>query len=50
MAQYSSRVDANGPINICVVYLCADKVIEIAQRDVEEKIASLRRTDLQGGY
>ena len=47
MAQYKYCVDANGPINNSVVYLCADKVIEIARRDVEEKITRLRRTDLQ---
>ena len=47
MAQYSSCADANGPLNNSVVYLCADKVIEIAQRDAEEKISSLRRTNLK---
>lgn len=30
-----------------MVYLCADKVIEIARRDVEEKISTLRRTNLK---
>ena len=47
MAQYSSCADANGPLNNSVVYLCADKVIEIAQRDAEEKISALRRTNLK---
>ena len=47
MTQYSSCADANGPLNNSVVYLCADKVIEIAQRDAEEKISSLRRTNLK---
>ncbi|NBT43173.1 MAG: DUF1311 domain-containing protein, partial [Alphaproteobacteria bacterium] len=47
MGQYISCVDANGPLNNSVVYLCADKVIEIAQRDVEEKISTLRRTNLK---
>lgn len=47
MAQYSSCADANGPLNNSVVYLCADKVIEIAQRDAEAKISSLRRTNLK---
>ena len=47
MAQYSSCADANGPLNNSVVYLCADKAIKIAQRDAEEKISSLRRTNLK---
>lgn len=47
MAQYSSCADANGPLNNSVVYLCADKVIKIAQRDAEEKISSLRRSNLK---
>jgi uncharacterized protein YecT (DUF1311 family) len=47
IVQYSSCVDANGPLNNSVVYLCADKVIEIARRDVEEKISTLRRTNLK---
>ena len=47
MIQYTSCADENGPINNSVVYLCADEVIKTAQRDVEEKIASLMRTDLK---
>ena len=47
MFQYNSCAEANGPINNSVVYLCADKVTEIAQRDVKEKISSLMRTDLE---
>ena len=47
MFQYNSCAEANGPINNSVIYLCADKVIEIAQRDVDEKISRLRRTNLQ---
>ena len=47
MAQYNSCADANGPINNSVVYLCADKVVKTAQRDVKEKIAHLMRTDLR---
>ena len=47
MFQYNSCAEANGPINNGVIYLCADKVIEIAQRDVEEKISRLRHTNLQ---
>ena len=47
MGQYISCVDANGPLNNSVVYLCADKVIEIAQRDLEEKISTLRLTNLK---
>ena len=46
MHHYSSCADANGPINNNVVYLCSDEVIKNAQRDVEEKIARLLRTDL----
>ena len=50
MIQYTSCADENGPINNSVVYLDevgADEVIKTAQRDVEEKIASLMRTDLK---
>jgi len=47
MAQYTSCADANGPINNSVVYLCADEVIKTAQREVDEKIASLMHTDLK---
>lgn len=36
MAQYNSCVDANGPLNNNVVYIFADKIIEIAQRDAEK--------------
>ena len=47
MAQYRSCADANGPINNSVVYLCANEVIKTAQRDLEDKIARLMRTDLR---
>ena len=32
---------------INAVYLCANRAIEIAQRDVEQKISSLRRINLK---
>ena len=47
MALYRACADANGPINNSVIYHCADKVTEMVQKDVDEKISSLRRTNLQ---